>query len=73
MYFIAFKQQEAHFSQFSGPSFFIAGRGSKGLSSRHDLLVDEAGNFGQFEFFPEKKKGRAMLAQADWLQGGLRL
>ena len=35
-------------------------RGSKGLSSRHDLLVDEAGNFGQFEFFPEKKKGWAV-------------
>ena len=42
MYFIAFKQQEAHFSQFSGPSFFFSthSRGSKGLS-RHDLQVDE--------------------------------
>ena len=51
MYFIAFKQQEAHFSQFSGPSFFLSvsiperientkSKGSKGLSC-HDLQVDE--------------------------------
>ena len=53
VYFIAFKQQEAHFSQFSGPSFFLSfcfhsrerientkSKGSKGLSC-HDLQVDE--------------------------------
>ena len=37
-------------------SIFFHCRGSKGLSSRHDLLVDEAGNFGQFEFFPREKE-----------------
>ena len=42
-------------------SIFFHCRGSKGLSSRHDLLVDEAGNFGQFEFFSKRKKSTGFM------------
>ena len=52
-------------------------RGSKGLSSRHDLLVDEGPeisgnlNFFQREWEREKKGCRALVAQAGykWLAG----